>query len=208
MYSEHLIPYGGGVGSRPPYSLYQCEDGKWGLVDGKGKHLPAVFDRYDDRFSRVPWEVVTFNEQEGFELLVWYDPCEVWFNFTFDDDAYPGRWGKLLWEKIGRFSDYHRLYIDLLPKESRWIIDAIAMYKTLYRLIDYDDFDREDRECRLLISELLNRYPGLNDVAAANSLLAPILDNSDVDQLAKATLWYSKVELDNFIREENGETEY
>ena len=78
MYSEHLIPYGGGVGSRPPYSLYQCEDGKWGLVDGKGKHLPAVFDRYDDRFSRVPWEVVTFNEQEGFELLVWYDPCEVW----------------------------------------------------------------------------------------------------------------------------------
>ena len=202
-----LLFYGN---NKPPYKLYQAADGKWGLVDKDGCHLSAVFDRFEDSFSRVPWEVVYFDEQEGFGLLSWYDPDEVWFNFTFDDSAYhPQRWGKLLWEKIGCFSDYRRLYINLLPKEGRWIIDAIAMYKTLYRLIDYDDFVREDRECRLLIGELLNRYPGLNDVAAANSLLAPILDNPDIDKTAKATLWYSKVELDHFLREEkNEETEY
>lgn len=199
MSNEHLVPYGGGVNSKPPYSLYQAPDGKWGLVDKDGKHLPAVFNRYEDRFSRVPWEVVTFDEQEGFDLLAWYDPDEVWFNFTWNDDAYPGRWAKLLWDKTGRFSDYRNLYTDLLSQGSRWIIDALTMYKTLYRLIDYDDFDREDRECRLLVSELLNRYPGLSDVATANLLLAPILDNPDIDHTAKATLWYSKVELDYFL---------
>ena len=205
MNNKHLVAYGGGIESKPPYSLYQADDGKWGLVDKDGKRLPAVFNRHEDSFSRVPWEVVYFDEQEGFDLLAWYDPCEAWFNFTWNDDAYPGHWAKLLWAKIGRFSDYRQLYIDLLPKENRWIIEAIAMYKTLYRLIDYDDFDREDRECRLLIGELLNRYPGLNDVAAINLLLAPILDNPDIDQTVKATLWYSKVELDHFLREENSE---
>ena len=199
MYSEHLIPYGGGIDSTPPYSLYQGEDGKWGLVDGKGKHLPAVFDRYDERFSRVPWEVVTFDEQEGFGLLAWYDPCEVWFNFTFDDDAYPGRWGKLLWAKIGRFSDFRQSYKELLPQESLCVLDAITMYQALYKLIDYKDWDREEREYQQLARELLKRYPKLNEVADTNLLLAPVLDNPDVDQLAKATLWYSKVELDHFL---------
>ena len=199
MNNEHLIPYGGGIDSTPPYSLYQGEDGKWGLVDGKGKHLPAVFDRYDDRFSRVPWEVVTFDEQEGFGLLAWYDPCEVWFNFTFDDDAYPARWGKLLWSKTGRFSDFRQSYRELLPQESLCVLDAITMYQTLYKLIDYKDSDREDREYQLLGCELLKRYPKLNDVADTNLLLSPVLDNPDIDQLAKATLWYSKVELDHFL---------
>ncbi len=27
----------------PPYSLYQGDDGKWGLVDKDGTRLPAVF---------------------------------------------------------------------------------------------------------------------------------------------------------------------
>ena len=197
------MPYGGGIGSRPPYSLYQGEDGKWGLVDGEGKYLPAIFDRYDDRFSRVPWEVVTFDEQEGFELLAWYDPCEVWFNFTFDDDAYPDRWGKLLWAKTGRFFDFRQLYRDFMPKESRWILDAITMCQTLYKLIDYKDWDREDQEYQLLARELQSRYPQLKEIANTNLQLAPVLDNPDVDLLAKATLWYSKVKLDNFLREEN-----
>ncbi|MDE6560938.1 MAG: hypothetical protein K2K75_06140 [Muribaculaceae bacterium] len=66
-----------GFGENPPYSLYQNEDGKWGLVDGIGNRLPADFERLDEhRFSCVPWEVVTFDEQEGFDLQSWYDPCE------------------------------------------------------------------------------------------------------------------------------------
>lgn len=202
MNNEHLEPYGGGINSKPPYSLYQAEDGKWGLVDKDGKHLPAVFNRYDDRFSRVPWEVVYFDEQKGFSLLAWYDPCEVWFNFTWKDEAYPGRWANLLWEKIGRFSDYRHLYIEVLPQDNQWIIDAITMYQTLYNLIDYVDLDREDCECSLLVRELLNHYPSLNDVSASNLLLAPVLDNPDIDPTAKATLWYSKVELDYFLQKE------
>ena len=95
-----------------------------------------------------------------------------------------------------------------MPKESRWILDAITMYQTLYKLIDYKDWDREDQEYQLLARELQSRYPQLNDIANTNLLLAPVLDNPDVDLLAKATLWYSKVELDNFLREENEKTEY
>lgn len=61
----------------PPYTLYQAPDGKWGLMDKDGVRLPAIFNRHDDRFSSVPWEVVTFNEQEGWDILAWYDPGEM-----------------------------------------------------------------------------------------------------------------------------------
>lgn len=74
-------PYG--FSKNPPYSLYQAENGKWGLIDGSGNKLAAEFKRGDkDCFSRVPWEIVTFNPEEGFELQTWYDPDEVWFNFN------------------------------------------------------------------------------------------------------------------------------
>ncbi len=35
-----------GFGEHPPYSLYQAENGKWGLIDGTGAKLEAVFDRF------------------------------------------------------------------------------------------------------------------------------------------------------------------
>ena len=58
-----------GLGQNPPYSLYMNDSGKWGLVDGNGKRLLAVFDMIDENmFSSVPWEVVTFDEKEGFTL--------------------------------------------------------------------------------------------------------------------------------------------
>ena len=64
-----------GFGDNPPYSLYQSDNGMWGLIDGSGNKLEAVFNRGEnDCFSCVPWEVVTFDEQDGFELLAWYDP--------------------------------------------------------------------------------------------------------------------------------------
>ena len=69
--------------------------------------------------------------------------------------------------------------------------------------MDYKDWDREDQEYQLLARELQSRYPQLKEIANTNLQLAPVLDNPDVDLLAKATLWYSKVKLDNFLREEN-----
>lgn len=32
-----------GLGKTPPYSLYENEIKKWGLVDGNGNKLPAIF---------------------------------------------------------------------------------------------------------------------------------------------------------------------
>ena len=83
-----------GYGQNPPYSLYQGEDGKWGLVDKDGVKLNAVFTRSQDGevFSCALGEVGYFDENEGFNLLAWCDPDEAWFNFTYDNDEYPSRW--------------------------------------------------------------------------------------------------------------------
>lgn len=70
MQTDKFDKYGNGV--NPPYSLYQAPDGKWGLIDGSGKKLEAAFQRIDDNsFSCVPGEVVSFDPQEGFDLLAW-----------------------------------------------------------------------------------------------------------------------------------------
>ena len=70
-----------GLGENPPYSLYSVEsEGEtlWGLVDKDGHRLDAVFHRTDDdRFYCVPHEVVTFDPEEGFSMLGWFDPSEL-----------------------------------------------------------------------------------------------------------------------------------
>lgn len=76
-----------GFEENPPYSLYQAENDKWGLIDGSGNKLEAAFTRLDEtRFSCVPWEVVTFDEKEGFSLLAWYDPCAAEDAEPYDED--------------------------------------------------------------------------------------------------------------------------
>ena len=65
--------YGNG---NPPFTLYQSERGLWGLVDRDGYKLPAVFYRKDDKFWREPNEILSFDTEEGFELLSWFDPDE------------------------------------------------------------------------------------------------------------------------------------
>ncbi len=203
MAEERLDPYGL-LHPRPPYSLYQASDGKWGLIDGDGNRRAAIFTRSEsdpEIFRKVPWESLFFDEQRGLDIIAWYDPSEVWFNFTFDDDIYPQRWGKLLWEQEGDFSDYSELYGTLLPDSSRWLLDAIDCYRTREQEIDYPDADREDRELSQLADELLSRYPGLYDIAGSNELLAPVLDNDSVTRKAKVTLWRAKVDLDGFLND-------
>ncbi len=54
---------------------------------------------FDERtFSQAPWEVVVFDENEGFALQAWYNPHEVLFNFTWDIPAYPEEFAGLLWK--------------------------------------------------------------------------------------------------------------
>lgn len=179
-------PYG--MGENPPYSLYQANDGKWGLIDGAGKHLDAIFDRFDnDTFSQAPWEVVTFDPQEGFELLAWYDPCEVWFNFTWEDAAYPEEFAGLLWQKseneVGHYKD--TLY-SLIPAKDHWLIDEI---------LNVDNLDRCDEDAKLA------SHPQLADASVTNPILDPIMRNNQVDNDIKIALWKAKVRLDyHFIR--------
>lgn len=183
-----------GLGENPPYSLYQSDNGMWGLIDGSGIKLEAVFKRGEkDCFSRVPWEIVTFNEQEGFELLAWYDPCDVWFNFTWEDSAYPDEFTGLLWKRsdheIGHYRD--ALY-QLMPIQNHWLIDDI---------LKVDDLDRmDDDKFYWHIDALLSSKPELSEASITNPMLDPIMRDSRIDKDIKIAIWRAKVRLDSHIK--------
>lgn len=187
---EHS-PYG--YGENPPYSLYQGDNGKWGLIDGSGKKLEAEFQRdNNDNFSRVPWEVVTFNPDEGFELQAWYDPCEVWFNFTFDNPQYPAEYAGLLWKKQEReIKEYREILYELIPNENHWLIDVILQEKEMEKKED-EDFDDA-------VNALLSMYPEILKPSVTNHMLEPVMSNSEIDRDVKIALWRAKVSLDHDI---------
>lgn len=183
-----------GFGEHPPYSLYQAENGKWGLVDGTGAKLDAVFDRIgEERFSQVPWEVVTFDPQEGFSLLAWYDPCEVWFNFTWEDSAYPEEFAELLWKRPDHDIEYYRdtLY-KLMPVDNHWLIDEI---------LNVDKLDRsDDDEFYWHIDAILSTHTQLADASITNPMLDPVMRNDQINKDIKIALWQAKVGLDSDIK--------
>lgn len=184
---KEVSPYG--FGENPPYSLYQAENDKWGLIDGSGNKLPAEFKRGDkDCFSREPWEVVTFNPQEGFELLAWYDPCEVWFNFTWEDPAYPTEYAELLWEKQEKeVEEYREILYELISNEDHWLIDELL--RDEYRKKNDEEFDEG-------IDDLLTRCPKILKPSITNPMLDPVMKNPEIDRDVKIALWRAKVRLD------------
>lgn len=188
--------------NNPPYTLYQAPDGKWGLIDKDGVKLPALFVRNDDHFKAKPWESVCFDEQQGFELLSWYDPCEVWFNFTFDDAAYyPEKWGKLLWmNEKGSLDDYLYVYLDNIPEEEAWLIHLLSEYSHKIKEIEQRDDVDDDKIIGEMLQRFLERHPDLNRFAELNNRLAPIIDNPDIPEDAKVVLWCGKVSLDYELR--------
>ena len=192
-----------GDGKNPPYSLYQNEEGLWGLIDGSGNKLPAKFNRGEKNcFSCVPWEVVTFDENEGFELLAWYDPCEVWFNFTFDDPAYPEEYGHFLWkEPKHNLGEYSEIIYSLLPDSEHWLIDDILQYEQC----DKSDSDFEVIDNR--IAKMLAVHSELSDAATTNKMIDLIMRNENIDTDLRHLLWCAKVSLDNAIRNYLNETE-
>lgn len=185
-------PYGDG--KRPPYSLYQSTDGRWGLEDGDGRKLLAIFDRIDEhRFSRVPWEVVTFDEREGFGIVSWFDPCEVWFNFTFDNPAYPGEFAGYLWMRPEReINEYSETLYALIPERSHWLIDNIL------RVRETDEL--EDEDLHTAVDAMLCRRPEMVDPSETNPLLDPVMRDDSVAADIKIALWREKVRLDSMIR--------
>ncbi|MCM1139314.1 MAG: hypothetical protein NC453_12160 [Muribaculum sp.] len=185
----------------PPYELYQSEDGLWGLIDCKGNKLKAVFKRGENNhFHCVPWEVVSFNPDEGFELDAWYDPCEVWFNFTFDDPRYhPSEFGKYLWKNSEKtIDDYEAELKKLIPDEIHWIFDCRREVERIYEIDD--EGDRED-EYRAAILKFFNDNPHLHNIADYNHLLDSVMRNESVDEDMKIALWKAKVELDYNIHD-------
>lgn len=180
--------------NNPPYSLYQNEEGLWGLIDGSGNKLPAEFNRGEKNcFSCVPWEVVTFNEQEGFELVAWYDPCEVWFNFTFDDPAYPDEYSHYMWKPPqNQLESYVDIIYFNLSSESHWLIDCILKVRK-FSDMDWDETD----EC---INSILADFPTLKNYGKTNEMIEPIMSNTDIEEDIRHALWVAKVSLDNHIR--------
>lgn len=182
-----------GLGNNPPYSLYQGDNGKWGLIDGSGNKLEAAFTRAEkDCFSSSPWEIVTFSPQEGFELLAWYDPSEVWFNFTFDNPHYPTEYARLLWkESKNDIEGYRDVLYELIPNENHLLIDEILLGKELRKMNDDDFCDA--------IEALLSRYPQILKPSITNPMLDPVMRNPDINEDVKIALWRAKVRLDSYI---------
>lgn len=192
-----------GYDNHPPFSLYQDDDGKWGLIDADGVRLPAVFNRSADGevFSRVPWETVTFDVNEGFELLAWYDPDEVWFNFTFNNLSYPEKWGNLLWKKEkGTIDDYFTIYLDNLPEKDRWLIHILSDFFHKIKEIEKQGVIDDEPMMRETMQDFLCRHPQLYLFAELNNMLAPVLDNPDIPEDTKVVLWCGKVCLDYELR--------
>lgn len=185
-----------GFGENPPYFLYQNEDGKWGLVDGSGNRLPADFERLDEhRFSCVPWEIVTFNETEGYELQCWYDPCEVWFNFTWDDPAYPEEYAGYLWKRSKKeIAEYSQILFALLPQKSHWLAKAIVDNDN--RISKKDDYDDAEK----WYNSLIDSNPEVKDASVTNNMIDHIMRDKTIDSDIKCTLWQAKVSLDYKIR--------
>lgn len=184
--------YGNG---NPPYSLYQGDDGKWVLIDKDGTRFPAVFERLDEyRFQEEPWSVVTFNPDEGFELLAWSDPCEAWFNFTFDDSRYPAEFAEYLWKKPNKeYQEYEGEIRRLIPTKTHWLLDRI---NEADRILGIDD----ETEYHNAIEEFLCNYPQLANAADFNWLLDPIMRNTNVSEDMRIALWQAKVMLDANVR--------
>ncbi len=171
------------MGENPPYQLYKAPTGTWGLIAGDGTKLDAVFERLsDDTFSSCPWELVTFDEQEGLEILAWYDPCEVWYNFTWGNPAYPEKYAAYLWQKCDRaLADFSQL-AEYIPRP---YLEAMIMN-------DKDDLDDNDE----YIQTLLVEYPETGDFALTTAVLLPVMDSNEMSEELKRTLWRSKVSLD------------
>lgn len=171
------------MGEKPPYRLYQAPTGKWGLIAGDGTKLDADFERLpNDTFSCCPWEVVTFDEQEGFVIFAWYDPSEVWFNFTWDNPAYPGKYAADLWQNCDRTLEDFPQLAEYIPRP---YLDSMIMN-------DQDDLEDSDE----FIQTLVDEYPDAGDFAATTTLLLPIMDSNEMPEELKSTLWKSKVSLD------------
>lgn len=195
---EKLVESIYGFGQCPPYSLYEKND-KWGLVDGEGHRLPAVFrDLGNGSYSSVQWEVVTFDKKEGFVISAWYDPFEVWFNFTFDNPDYPSEYGSLLWmSNEHKLDEYAEEIYSRLPKDIHWLIKILLQIEELQETDDEEDED-EDADVTLM-KIYLSQCPELRAPAKLNPLIEPIMSNSDIDINIRKTLWRSKVALDYLI---------
>ncbi len=185
-----------GSGENPPYSLYQAQDGKWGLRDGTGEQLPAIFDRLNEHtFSCVPWEIVTFDEKEGFELQVWYDPDEVWFNFTFGNPDYPEEFTRYLWNKWKNpLNDYKDLLLSHIPTNYLWFAEALIKNEML---IENEEFDKHDQWLR----QLITAQPEIMNFALTTSIIETIMRNKEINPDFLCALWYGKVSLDYDVRD-------
>ena len=94
------------------------------------------------------------------------------------------------------------LYRENLPEKDRWLIEAIGYFFTRIHEIDsISDFDKEESEFEELKADIKNRYPKIEQYAMTSLMLAPILDNLQIEEDARVALWENKVYLDSIYHE-------
>lgn len=146
-----------------------------------------------------PWSVVTFHPDEGFELLAWSDPCETWFNFTWDDARYPAEFAGYLWARSDKsFADYEACIRAMLPGHTHWLLRCIDEAGKI-------EASADDEVERTAMAKMLSDYPQLANAADFNPILDPVMRNADVAEDIKIALWKAKVTDDSVRRfmEEN-----
>ena len=74
-------------------------------------------------------------------------------------------------------------------------------FTRIHEIDSISDFDKEESEFEELKADIKNRYPKIEQYAMTSLMLAPILDNLQIEEDARVALWENKVYLDSIYHE-------
>lgn len=185
-----------GAAENPPYSLYQAENGLWGLIDKDGNKLEAAFKRgNNDHFSCTPYEVVTFDEEEGFTLLVWGEP---WWDTTFSLAEFPMEFNQYL---VPRFESH-----EFTEGDKNRINDVLAtaeltdlQRQITEELISYIELEElDDDEWDVAEENWFSEHPKI-DMQVRVDTLAEMLRTFGFDEKTKESIWFANFRFINLF---------
>lgn len=146
----------------------------------------------------MPWEVVSFNSNEGFEIIAWYDPSEVWFSFTFRNPVYPAEFGGYLWMRSqNTLEHYQHLLYSHLDVETHWLAEALIKS-------DSSSWNDPAANYDLWLRALLSSQPKIRDYALTTKFMEPLIRENGMNHDFCCALWQAKVSLDRDLLELGG----
>ena len=122
-----------------------------------------------------------------------YKPRSPWYDFTFDNPAYPKEFEEYLQKKpMKSIEEYAETLYSLMPVEKHWLVENIVRADELYNMDD-DDF-------YWAIDATVYSDPVMEDFAATNRMLTSLMTDERVSSDLKCALWRAKVSLDLSIK--------